>query len=129
MYNYTLVNLLYLSITISQFIPSLFSPLVAVSLFSTSVTLFLFCKQVHLYPQILLVPASEHCVCTVLENQVSMLCSLPKRSGSGGNRGWTFRAIGPTSPHGSSVSRVRDTKSLRSVPADRGASESPRACV
>ena len=38
----------YMSVPISPFIPSSFPPLVTISLFSTSVTLFLFCQKVHL---------------------------------------------------------------------------------
>ena len=39
----------YMSIPISQFFPPPLFPLLNISLFSTSVTLFLFCKFVHLY--------------------------------------------------------------------------------
>ena len=39
----------YMSIPISKFIPPLLSPLLTISLFSISVTLFLFCKYVHWY--------------------------------------------------------------------------------
>ena len=38
----------YISISVSQFISSLFPHLVFICLFSTSVSVFLFCKQVHL---------------------------------------------------------------------------------
>ena len=43
---YIIYSIAYVSIPVSQLIPpySLLSPLVTVSLFSTSVTLFLFCK-------------------------------------------------------------------------------------
>ena len=45
------INNVYMSIPISQFIPPppSFTPLVSIHLFSTSVFLFLFCKQDHLY--------------------------------------------------------------------------------
>ena len=47
---YFMYSSVYMSIPISQFIPPpRLSPLVTISLFSTSVTLFLFCKYVHLY--------------------------------------------------------------------------------
>ena len=39
-----LINSVYMSIPISQFLPPLFSPLVSVCLFCTSVSLFLLCK-------------------------------------------------------------------------------------
>ena len=41
---YFIYSSVYMSIPISQFIPPPLSPLVTISLFSTSVTLFLFCK-------------------------------------------------------------------------------------
>ena len=40
---------MYMSILISQFFPLLFLPMVFMHLFSTSVSLFLLCKWVHLY--------------------------------------------------------------------------------
>ena len=40
----------FMSIPISQFIPTHLYPLVTISLFSASVTVLLFCKLVHLYP-------------------------------------------------------------------------------
>ena len=44
-----IVVYIYMSIPVSQFIPSLLIPLVTIYLFSASVILFLLCKQVYLY--------------------------------------------------------------------------------
>ena len=46
---YFLHSSVYMSVPVSKFIPPSFPTLVPVHLFSTSVSLFLLCKQVHLY--------------------------------------------------------------------------------
>ena len=46
---YFLHSSVYMSVPVSKFIPPSFPPLVPVHLFSISVSLFLLCKQVHLY--------------------------------------------------------------------------------
>ena len=71
----------YMPISISQFIPLSLSPLGVHTLFFTSVSLFLLCKEIHLYHFLRFFPPLIRCMLTTLE-LICIICpaQCPRQS-------------------------------------------------